>query len=144
MTTPKCKAIRSIWNIGLVVARRIVFETTDVQEARREERSRIAMHRSPYLTNVQGGCGTRRVAKVEGDKRAVEPHWMRSFEEHGETWLCTTEALNVSGTHILQLAEEYGLAKQVRGATTYYRKSELPGFWKWAHTHITRVCLDGS
>jgi hypothetical protein len=131
----KCKAIRSVWDAGLVVVRRIVFETTDEQEAKLEESSRIALHRSPYLTNVQGGWGTRRVAKVEENKQAVEPPWMRSFEEHGETWLCMTEALNVGGTRILQLAEEYGLTKQVRGYTTYYRKSELPGFWNWANTN---------
>jgi LEM3-like protein len=50
----KCNAIRSVWDAGLVVARRIVFESTDIQEVRHEEASRIAQHQSPYLTNVTG------------------------------------------------------------------------------------------
>lgn len=76
----KCRAIRSVWNTGLAVARRIVFETTDEREAIREEKVRIARHLSPYLTNVQGGCGTRRVTKVEVEKderQASILHWMQ-------------------------------------------------------------------
>jgi hypothetical protein len=74
----KCKAIRSIWNAGLVVVRRIVFETTSEREAVEEEKVRIARHRSPYFTNVQGGCGTRRAAKVEKDDKQVSVlYWMQ-------------------------------------------------------------------
>lgn len=50
----RCNAIRSVWDAGLVVARRIVFESTDREEVRREEASRIVRHRSPYLTNIPG------------------------------------------------------------------------------------------
>lgn len=79
----KCGAIRSVWNAGLVVVRRIVFETTDEQEAMREEKARIAQHRSPYLTNVHGDCGTRRVAKVEEKEQIIEPHWMLTVNRNG-------------------------------------------------------------
>ncbi len=48
----KCEAIRSIWNLGLAVARRIVFESLSESEALNEERRRIIQHQSPYLTNV--------------------------------------------------------------------------------------------
>src|SRR5579859_1561662 len=54
-TCRKCQAITSIWEAGLVVVRRIVFETTDEQAALREEKARIISHRSRYLTNIVHG-----------------------------------------------------------------------------------------
>src|SRR5262249_3190165 len=93
------------------------------------------------LTNVQTNCGTRRVPKVGGSKQVVEPYWVRSFEKYGETWLCMSEAFSTYGygTRILHLAEEYGLTKQVRGTTTYYRERELPGFRKWINTNYPNM-----
>lgn len=49
----KCKAIRSIWDAGLVVVRRIVFETRSEDEALAEEKRRILLHQLSYLTNVK-------------------------------------------------------------------------------------------
>lgn len=48
----KCKAIRSVWDAGLVVVRRIVFESRSNSKTLNEEKRRILQHRSPYLTNV--------------------------------------------------------------------------------------------
>src|SRR5262245_2196176 len=48
----KCKAIRSVWDAGLVVVRRIVFESRSESETLNEERKRIIQHQSPYLTNI--------------------------------------------------------------------------------------------
>lgn len=50
----KCNAIRAIWDAGLVVVRRIVFETLDEVEALNHERFLINTHMGPYLTNVMG------------------------------------------------------------------------------------------
>jgi excisionase family DNA binding protein len=49
----KCNAIRSIWGAGLVVARRIVFESSSETDTLDEGKRRILQHRSPHLTNVQ-------------------------------------------------------------------------------------------
>jgi hypothetical protein len=50
----KCEAIRSICNVGLLVARRIVFESRSEGEVLNEEMRRIIQHRSPHLTNIVG------------------------------------------------------------------------------------------
>jgi hypothetical protein len=50
----KCQAIRSVWDAGLVVVRRIVFETIFESEALKQEKARIVLHSSPYLTNIVG------------------------------------------------------------------------------------------
>ena len=47
----KCEAIRSVWDAGLVVVRRIVFESQSESKTLNEEKRRILQHRSPYLTN---------------------------------------------------------------------------------------------
>jgi hypothetical protein len=49
----KCAAICSIWDAGLVVVRRIVFETLSHDEVLQEEKRRIKQHRSRFLTNIQ-------------------------------------------------------------------------------------------
>ena len=55
----KCEAIRSIWDAHLVVVRRIVFETLSNDYALQEERRRILLHQSPFLTNIQHIAKTR-------------------------------------------------------------------------------------
>lgn len=49
----KCQAIRSIWDLELVVVRRIVFESRDEAEALVVEKHRIEMHISAHLTNFR-------------------------------------------------------------------------------------------
>lgn len=49
----KCQAIRSVWDAGLTVVRRIVFESTSEMDTLNEERRRILQHQSPFLTNIQ-------------------------------------------------------------------------------------------
>lgn len=124
----KCQAIRSIWDAGLVIVRRIVFESTSEQEALQEETARIARHRSPHLTNVLGRYDSPKVASPNTEKREAQAS---PLERGG--WICTTDAFRShQGTKIIDLARTYGLTKRIRGLTAYYRKSELPGFFAWA------------
>ena len=60
----KCQSIRSVWDAGLAVVRRIVFESPLEREAFNEERRRILLHESPYLTNI---VKTKKTLKVEPD-----------------------------------------------------------------------------
>lgn len=48
----KCGIIRSIWQSGKTVQKRIVFETFDASEALENERYLITQYRGPKLTNV--------------------------------------------------------------------------------------------
>lgn len=48
----KCQTIRVVWDAGLVVVRRIVFESPLERETFNEERRRILLHESSYLTNI--------------------------------------------------------------------------------------------
>src|SRR5215472_9128641 len=48
----KCRAIRSVWDLCLVVIRRIVFESRSESKVLNEERKRIIQHQSLYLTNI--------------------------------------------------------------------------------------------
>ena len=41
-----------MWDAGLVVVRRIVFESRSNSKTLNEEKRRILLHRSPHLTNV--------------------------------------------------------------------------------------------
>lgn len=47
------KVIRAIWLKGMQVVKRIPFETDDEREALEYEKTHIARHISPYLTNVK-------------------------------------------------------------------------------------------
>lgn len=49
----KCEAIRSVWALGLVVVRQIVFESMDERQVLMVEKQKIAQHLSPHLVNVQ-------------------------------------------------------------------------------------------
>lgn len=49
----KCEAIRSVWAVGLVVVRNIVFTSRDERATLAEEGRRIIRHYSPHLTNVR-------------------------------------------------------------------------------------------
>lgn len=49
----KCEAIRSVWAVGLVVTRNIVFTSKDERATLDEESRRIVRHYSPHLTNLR-------------------------------------------------------------------------------------------
>lgn len=61
----KCKAIQSIWAVGLVVVRNIVFTSSDEMAALSEEKRRIVLHRSPYLTNIVGQVREKKIVSAE-------------------------------------------------------------------------------
>lgn len=76
-TCEKCRAIRSIWAAGYIPARRIVFESLDEQATFAEERRRIALRASRYLTNKQ--CAT---AQPKGGA------FICCYYEDGDVWVC--------------------------------------------------------
>lgn len=66
----KCQAIRLVWDAGLTVIRRIVFESINNTEVVNEERRRILLHESPYLTNV---VKTRRKYEPKEVQSEIQP-----------------------------------------------------------------------
>lgn len=86
----KCKAIRSIWDTGLIPARRIVFETRDKVEVINEERRRILLHRSPHLTNIVIIDNTKEKIKTEPvSRRRDTPLWQKISPDKWEEYMAS-------------------------------------------------------
>jgi hypothetical protein len=68
VASPKCDAIRSTWNAGFAPVRRIVFESLSEKEALEEEKRRILLHKSPYLTNIVMNGDAKPVVILQDDE----------------------------------------------------------------------------
>lgn len=157
-THTKLDWLKELENAGVQPIMRIIEQTTTRKEAEEREKHWIQVYlkRGYHLVNVQHAKSflrlkdikpSRRAKKIEHvaqsaalmhrhRRRKVDPDFVHSFEENGETWLCTTLAFKGwRGTCVFDFLEEYGLvATQVRGQTTYYRQNDLPAFVKWTRT----------
>lgn len=60
----KCDTIRLMWDAGLVVVRRIVFETLNEAEALDREKFLINAHMGPHLTNIMSTALLRQIWKM--------------------------------------------------------------------------------
>jgi DNA-binding XRE family transcriptional regulator len=86
----KCQAIRSVWDTGLPVERRIIFDTVDEQGALQHEQESIARYQSEHLTNKRG---VEREDQSSNDLLTDKKDWPELAIRYPDQWKKAVETI---------------------------------------------------